>query len=137
MTRIAGMTVEVGWIFYDARCRACRLGRRWTGRLFESRGFRWVPLQTPGAAKCLGVPESDFDRRMHLLLPGGRVCDNADALSWLCRSVGWLWPFGLLLTVPGFRELGRWAYDFIARHRYCGTAACWRNTTAVGRGGAR
>ena len=39
------MTVEVGWIFYDARCRACRLGRRWTGRLFESRGFRWVPLQ--------------------------------------------------------------------------------------------
>lgn len=137
MTRIAGMTVEVGWIFYDQRCRWCRLGRQWTGRLFESRGFRWVPLQTPGAAARLGVPESDFDRRLHVLLPGGRVCDNADALGWLCRSVGWLWPVGALLTVPGFRDLGRMAYDFIARHRYCGAGGCWREAAVEGRGGAR
>jgi len=137
MTSIAGITVGKGWIFYDARCRWCRLGRRWTGRLFASRGYRWVPLQTSGAAARLGVPETEFDGRMHLLDGQGRVHNNADALGVLCRSVGWLWPFGALLAVPGFREVGRWAYDFLARYRYCGTAGCWRDTAIAGRGGVR
>lgn len=126
ITNITGMTVDVGWIFYDARCRGCRLGRRLTGPVFSARGYRWVPLQTPGAASRLGIAEADFDLKMHLLDATGRVHHNADAFAVLCRSVWWLWPVGALLAVPGFREAGRRAYDFIARHRYCGTDACWR-----------
>jgi predicted DCC family thiol-disulfide oxidoreductase YuxK len=115
-----------GWIFYDDHCGVCRLGRRATGRLFESRGFRWVPIQTPGAAGRLGVEPAEFDRRMHLLGRDGRVLNNADAFAALCRSVPWLWPLGALLAVPGFREAGRWLYDGFARHRYGRDGAGWR-----------
>jgi hypothetical protein len=72
----------------------------------------------------LGVPESAFETRMHLLTADGRVLHNADALGMLCRSVWWLSPLGLLLLVPGFRELGRLAYDWFARNRYGVGGAC-------------
>jgi len=100
------------------------MGRNRSGRLFVSRGFRWVPLQTPGAAERLGVSETAFETRMHLLTADGEVRHNADAFGVLCRSVWWLWPLGMLLLVPGFRELGRFAYDTLARNRYCLGGKC-------------
>lgn len=113
-----------GWIFFDAECAACVAGRNRTGDLFESRGFRWVPLQTPGAATRLGVNEAAFATRMHVLTADGRVRHNADAFGALCRSVWWLWPVGALLLVPGIREAGRMAYDTFARNRYCFGGRC-------------
>ncbi len=70
---------------------------------------------------------------MHLLTADGRVRHNADALGVLCRSVWWLWPFGVLLLAPGFRELGRCAYDWLARNRYCLGGACRVNAATRGR----
>jgi predicted DCC family thiol-disulfide oxidoreductase YuxK len=113
-----------GWIFYDAECAACVAGRNRTGGLFESRGFRWVPLQTPSAAERLGVYAAAFDTRMHLLTGDGLVRHNADAFGVLCRSVWWLWPLGALLLVPGFRGLARLSYDWFARNRYCIGGRC-------------
>ncbi len=113
-----------GWIFYDAECAACVLSRNRAGRLFESYGFRWVPLQTPGAAARLGVSDGDLAMRMHLLTAEGKVRHNADAFGVLCRAVWWLWPLGVLLLVPGFREVGQVAYDWLARNRYCFGGRC-------------
>jgi alginate O-acetyltransferase complex protein AlgI len=61
---------------------------------------------------------------MHLLLPDGRVLYNADALAVLCRRVWWLWPFGAMLGAPGFREIARVSYDWLARNRYCAGGTC-------------
>src|SRR4051812_37401413 len=90
-----------GRIFYDAACAACVCGRTRAGRLFQSRGFEWLPLQTPVTAARLEVSQSALEIRMHLLAADGRVLYNADALGVLCRSVWWLWPAGALLLVPG------------------------------------
>jgi alginate O-acetyltransferase complex protein AlgI len=124
ITKLADCKAPRGWIFYDATCVLCVRGRQRTGRLFESRGFEWLPLQTPGAAARLSVPESAFAFRMHLLTADGSVLHNADALGVLCRSVWWLWPLGFLLRMPGVRELGRLAYDWFAHNRYCIGGAC-------------
>lgn len=113
-----------GWIVYDADCALCVRAMQSVRRLFESRGFRWRPLQTPGSAALLGVQPSAFDTRMHVLTRNGAVFHNADALGVLCRSVWWLWPLGVVLLVPGFRGLGRVAYDWLARNRYCLGGLC-------------
>ncbi len=115
-----------GWIFYDADCVLCVRIMRRVRRLFETRGFHWLPLQSPGAAARLGVNEIAFATRMHVLTQRGGVFHNADALGILCRSVWWLWPLGVLLLVPGFRGLARLGYDWIARHRYCLGGQCAR-----------
>ena len=124
MTKTRDVRGTRGWIFYDAACGACVRGRRRAGRLFESRGFEWVPLQTPGVAARLGVTERALEFRMHLLTAEGQVFHNADALGVLCRSVWWLSPFGFLLLVPGFREIARATYNWFARHRYSFGGAC-------------
>ncbi|HUL51478.1 MAG TPA: DCC1-like thiol-disulfide oxidoreductase family protein [Candidatus Nitrosotalea sp.] len=135
-TEITEKTVyAAGWIFYDAACAPCVNARQRAGRLFASRGFAWLPLQTPGSAARLRVSESDFARRMHLLLADGQVLYNADALAVLCRSVWWLWPLGAALRVPGFREIGRTTYDWLARNRHCVGGACAINVDQHGRVG--
>ena len=108
-----------GWIFYDAECALCVRAMRRVRRLFASREFEWVSLQTPGSAARLGVPFSAFQTRFHVLTADGHVFHNADALAVLCRSVWWLWPLGFVLSLPGFRNLGRLGYDWLARNRYC------------------
>jgi predicted DCC family thiol-disulfide oxidoreductase YuxK len=113
-----------GWIFYDADCALCVGTMRRVRRLLEKRGFRWVPLQTPGTAVRLGVREVAFETRMHVLTDSGRVYQNADALGALCRSVWWLWPFGALLALPGFLQAGRLGYNWLARNRYCLGGQC-------------
>ena len=62
--------------------------------------------------------------RMHLLRADGRVFSGVDAFGVLCRSVWWLWPIGMLLLVPGLRDVARAAYDWFARNRYCIGGAC-------------
>lgn len=123
-------TVEPGgggprkWIYYDAACSVCVSGvERW-GDLFARRGFVWMPLQTPGAAARLGVSDEDLLAEMHLLLADGRVLRGADAWAAMLRTVWWLWPLGVLLSVPGFREVGRAIYRWVARNRYCVAGKC-------------
>jgi predicted DCC family thiol-disulfide oxidoreductase YuxK len=121
---ITNINAGRGWIFYDANCPFCVWGRNRLGRLLESRGFHWLPWQTAGAAQRVGVTASAFDTRMHLLTGDGRVRHNSDALAVMCRAVWWLWPLGMLLGLPGFRQAGRLGYDWFARHRHCLGGRC-------------
>jgi predicted DCC family thiol-disulfide oxidoreductase YuxK len=120
----SGEAVAAGWIFYDAECPICtRSILRWGGA-WARRGFHWVPLQTPGAAARLRVPEAALLEEMKVLLPGGRVLGGADALAFLFRAVWWLWSVGALLSAPGLRLLGRALYRWLARRRYCLGGVC-------------
>ena len=113
-----------GEVFYDADCAICVRGvTRWAG-LFERRGFRWLPLQTPGAPARVGASEAELRAEMKLRLAGGRVLGGVDAWAGLFRSVWWLWPVGILIGLPGIRPSGAAAYRWLARNRYCLSGAC-------------
>lgn len=113
-----------GWIFYDAECGFCVHGvKRWS-KIFASRGFRWLPLQTPGTAARLGVSESALRDEMKLLCVDGRVAGGVDAWALLFRSVWWLSPVGMLLKLPGAHWFGANIYRWIARNRYCFAGRC-------------
>ena len=119
------MTHELaGWVFYDAQCRFCVRSRERFGPLFERRGFRWMPLQTPGTAARLGYTEAELMGEMKLLLPNGQVFGGVDAWAVLLRSVWWLWLFGVLLKVPGLNAVATWGYAWIARNRHCLGGSC-------------
>jgi predicted DCC family thiol-disulfide oxidoreductase YuxK len=113
-----------GWIFYDAECPTCRAGMRLFGRIFDRRGFEWLPLQTPGLAIRLGLPETALFEEMKLQLANGRVIGGLNSWIALFRSVWWLWPVGTLLSLPGIHALSRACYRWIARNRYCFGGKC-------------
>lgn len=113
-----------GWIFYDGECRLCVASRQRWGRLFESRGFIWLPLQTPGTAERLGVTPAQLMAEMWMLPASGRPAAGIDAWIGLMRCVWWLKPLALVISLPGIRRLARSGYRWLARNRHCIAGQC-------------
>ena len=113
-----------GFIFFDGECRFCVASHRRWGRIFERRGFVWVPLQTPGTAERLGVTDRQLQEEMWLQLSGGRKFSGVDAWSALMRGVWWMWPLGFVLALPGFNSAARVLYRWVAKNRHCLGGAC-------------
>ena len=132
-------TQPAGWIFFDAGCRLCVGQRQRWGRMLERRGFAWIPLQTPGTARRLGITEAQLNAEMWLELADGRKFSGLNTWSALMRHVWWMWPLGIVLTLPGFNALGRLVYRWIAKNRSCLGGACQipiRHTKKPNRHGA-
>ena len=113
-----------GWIYFDAECRFCVAHRRRWGRIFERRGFVWLPLQTAGTAGRLGVTDSQLRSEMWLQLADGRKFNGVNAWSAQMRRVWWLWPLGVMLALPGVNAGARVLYRWIAKNRHCLGGAC-------------
>ncbi len=116
--------LPAGWIFFDAECRLCVEGRRRWGRIFERRGFIWLPLQTPGTAERLGVTAEQLLAEMWVLPAGGLPLNGVAAWIALMQQVRWLRPLAAVLGLPGIKRLAQAAYRWIARNRYCIAGRC-------------
>jgi len=125
-TETTDYSVTRGTLFYDAQCPLCRAALKCVGPIFARRRFHWLPLQSPGAVQRLGIPEAALLEEMKLQLPDGRVLGGIDSWIYLCRSVWWLGPLGLVLSVPGLHAVAQAAYRWIARNRYCLGGKCSR-----------
>jgi predicted DCC family thiol-disulfide oxidoreductase YuxK len=93
-------------------------------RLLERRGFRLLPLQTPGTTERLGVTADALLARMHLLTADGRRFAGADAFVEIARHFRWAWPFVAVTRLPLVLPLLRRGYDWIAANRYCLGRTC-------------
>lgn len=113
-----------GWIYFDGECRFCVAHRRRWGPLFERRGFVWIPLQTPGTARQLGLTEARLHEQMWLRLPDGRLYGGVESWAAAMRRVPWLWPLGVALMLPGLHALAAAAYRWIAKRRHCLGGTC-------------
>ena len=125
-TEITDTTVRspAGWIFFDAECRFCAAHRRHWGRIFERRGFVWVPLQTPGTAERLDVAPELLTAELWLLPAGAPPLSGVNAWIRLMRHVWWLKPFGVVIEAPGLKRLARAVYRWVARNRHCLGGQC-------------
>ena len=63
-----------------------------------------------------GLTDAQIMREMWVIEPGRRV-GGYDALLRMSRVVPLLWPFLLVGSLPGIRQLGRAAYRMIAAKR--------------------
>ena len=113
-----------GFIFFDAECRFCVAGQERWGRIFERRGFVWLPLQTPGTAGRLGVTDRQLREAMWLELADGQKFSGANAWSKMMRCVWWMWPLGILLALPGFESGADLLYRLVAKNRHCLGGTC-------------
>lgn len=106
---------DVPIVLFDGECPFCR---RWAARLERRTGarVRYEPFQNRGAALS-GLDESRLRRRLHLLEPGGRVRQGADAVFFaLSRAPGFGW-LSLPSMIPGFSWAAERVYDAVARLR--------------------
>lgn len=111
-------------IYYDDECRFCRDMLRRFGRTLAHRRFTFVPLQSPGAARALGVSEEHLLDEMRIRLDDGVVFGGASAVVAIARRIWWAWPVWALSRVPGAMTLLNVAYRWVARNRYCVNDVC-------------
>jgi len=112
-----------GWVLYDGDCGFCR---RWVGRwkpVLERYGFRTAPLQTPWVVEKLG-DSPDLLQDIRVLTPAGESVRAEFAYLYVAKRIWWLWPLGMLFSLPGLRHLTGFVYRWFARNRYCISGAC-------------
>ena len=111
-------------IYYDDDCEFCRAMLRRFGRTLAHRRFRFVPLQSPGAARVLGVSDERLMDEMRVRLDDGVLFGGASALAAIARRIWWAWPLWALSRVPGAMLLLDAGYRWFARNRHCLNGAC-------------
>lgn len=125
-----------GWVLYDAECQFCTSMVTRTRSAVEAGGFRFAPLQSPWVRERLAVPEDVLLAEMRVLTVSGRVLGGADALVYLSRELGssrrswWARPLAIVSKLPIVMPVLRFAYRWVAQHRYCRQGAC--RITSVG-----
>ena len=115
---------ERGWIFYDADCAFCRGLACRLERALWRRGFRILPLQTPGSEERLGVSSTDLFSEMYLLTSEGRRFGGADAVVEIAQRTWWAWPLAATARIPGTMPLLRRLYARVAANRACHRGSC-------------
>lgn len=113
-----------GWIFYDAGCSLCVRAAARVNRLLERRGFRLLPLQTPGTAERLCIQPGELLTEMSLLTPSGQRLGGADALVEIARHIWWARPLVVLARLPGAMPFLRGLYARLAANRHCLNGVC-------------
>lgn len=111
-------------IYYDDECGVCRGMLRRFGRTLARRRFTFVPLQTPGAARLLGVSDEHLLDEMRVRLDDGAVFGGASAVMAIARHIWWAWPLWALSRLPGAMLLLNAGYQWIARNRHCLNGVC-------------
>ena len=111
-------------IYYDGTCGFCLATVRRVEPMLARRGFRLVPLQSPGTARLLGVSEDRLLDEMRVRLDDGSVFGGAAAVVEIARRIRWAWPLSALSRLPGAMTPMRAAYRWVARNRYCINGVC-------------
>ena len=88
-----------GTIYFDASCGLCTSATRRLRNLVGDR-FAFVPLQTPGVAKVLGLPPDQPFEEIKLRQPGGQVLGGVAALVEIIRQIWWMYPAWLIFQIP-------------------------------------
>ncbi|HEY2138744.1 MAG TPA: DUF393 domain-containing protein [Chthoniobacterales bacterium] len=113
-----------GEILYDGECPFCRKLAARFQRIYESRGFRFAPLQAPWVAAAVNLEPGERPLEMRVRTNDGRDFSGADAVVFLGGLVWWGKPLAWLAKLPGAKFLLRWIYREIATRRSCDGGAC-------------
>ena len=105
-------------VLYDRDCPFCLRMVARMRRIWEPRGFEFVPLQADWVCRKLDLSEVELLREMRVLLPDGRMLAGAVAHAFLWGHVWWLLPLWLLHKLPGGARLIGWVYRRIAENRH-------------------
>jgi predicted DCC family thiol-disulfide oxidoreductase YuxK len=108
-----------GWILYDANCSHCISAAKKFERIFGSRGFQILPLQTPWIEKRLGLGPGELLEEMRVLTATGEDFGGADAIVFLARQLWWTRPFYMMAKLPGGRGMLDRLYRRVAANRGC------------------
>jgi hydroxyacylglutathione hydrolase len=116
-------------VFYDGQCEICQACVAWLKTL--DRDNKTISIAI--SPKVLSIEDSRLRleeclRQLHIIAPEGKILIGWDAVSALARLFSSTWLIGTLGRWFPFRNIGWFAYNFVATNRYalskCRGGAC-------------
>jgi predicted DCC family thiol-disulfide oxidoreductase YuxK len=107
-----------GVLVFDGRCGMCTRVVNRLARLNRTGRLRIEPLQAPGIADLLGIPDDRLPESAWWLDSSGAVFAGAHAMNAaLCAALGTPLPLWIY-RLPGIGALQNVIYRWVAAHRY-------------------
>ena len=107
-----------GILFFDGNCGMCTRAHDFLVRHDRTGNLETEPLQGPGVAERLGVPDDQLLEAMRWLDASGAVYTGAEAANAAVSvALGTRLPI-LIYRVPGIRQVQDAVYRWVATHRY-------------------
>jgi predicted DCC family thiol-disulfide oxidoreductase YuxK len=105
-------------VLFDGGCPMCRNTVRRLHRLDWLHRLTFADATDAARRERLapGLTEAEIMREMYVVEPGGRYGGFSGVLR-IARVVPLLWPFFLIASVPGIRQIGHAVYRRIAANR--------------------
>ena len=105
-------------VLFDGGCPMCRRSVRRLHRLDWLHRLTFADATDAGRRERLapGLTEAEIMREMYVVEPGGRHGGFAAVLR-ISRVVPLLWPFWIVASLPGIRQIGHAVYRRIAANR--------------------
>jgi predicted DCC family thiol-disulfide oxidoreductase YuxK len=105
-------------VFYDGRCRLCRLTRDLLQCLDVFRVLRFVDFRSPDLADGWpGFDHARAEREMLLCSPENEWCSGYHAFRWMSLRVPLLWPLAAMSLLPGASQVGTRIYGWVSVRR--------------------
>ncbi|HET7666813.1 MAG TPA: DUF393 domain-containing protein [Mycobacterium sp.] len=107
-----------GVLFFDGACGMCTRSVYFLAKHDRTGNVDTEPLQSPGAAERLGIPQDRLLEAMRWLDSSGAVYTGAEAFAaaWSV-ALGSRLPL-LTYRTPGIRFIQNAIYRWVANHRY-------------------
>jgi predicted DCC family thiol-disulfide oxidoreductase YuxK len=107
-----------GTLFFDGKCGMCTRAHDFLVRHDRTGSLETEPLQAPGVAARLGVPDDQLLEAVRWLDQSGAVYEGAEAANAAVSvALGTRLPI-LVYRAPGIRHLQDAVYRWVANHRY-------------------
>lgn len=125
-SRETGSDIAIGrgLILFDGDCGICRTSAGLTERYLRARGFRFLPLQTPGVPELTGASREALLEELHIVTPARQTLRGLDAILHLLGANPIFRPLAGIARWPVMNRLLRLAYRGVARRRYRVSAFC-------------
>ncbi len=106
-------------VFYDGSCPMCVGVSGWLSRIDGRKQFRLEPYQhSPLVKEHPEINPADFEKQIHVIMPGNRVVKGADAMLEIWKHTGhWSRFLAYIFSVPPFIWLARPVYKLVAKYR--------------------
>lgn len=116
-----------GYLLYDGTCGFCSWIVPRMKSSLEHAGFAIAPLQDEWVKSSLDISPKELTQEIRIALVDGRTVSGADAYLYAMRRMRWLWPMGLLLSLPGLRWMTWQLYKAFSRNRFAISRFCgWK-----------
>ncbi|EHI49461.1 hypothetical protein HIMB100_00004220 [SAR116 cluster alpha proteobacterium HIMB100] len=106
-------------IYFDGKCGLCSREITYYKRIAPEGLFYWADIaHDPSALKPLKISQADALRRLHGIDEHGALHVGVDAFVLIWRQLSYWRIFGVMVSLPGVRQIAGWVYDRFADYRF-------------------